>query len=211
MAKVWEENFRDALFIRPKTQHSKCSECIRHKLVLKRLKRNISARRAQLTLYRNHLKRQYNDRVHYWKNRSESRVGDLPNGIRKITCIIDSIDQATFPLPKSLSMSSKDFAGYIRPCLGVTAQIIHGFAMVVYVSCPHVRHDSSWTADLLCHGMNILKEEFDTDLRQVHYACHADNSSKELKNNCCFEILSGLVSLHRLNLCNFFAERPFSR
>lgn len=46
--------------------------------------------------------------------------------------------------------------------------------------------------------MHILKEEFNLDLRQAHYACHADNASKELKNNCCLQILSGLVSLHRL-------------
>ena len=199
VSQVWEESFRNTLFIRPRTQHTKCSECIRHKLVLKRLKRNVAARRSQLEMFKAHLRRQYQDRVVYWKNRSESRTGELPSSVRKVTVTIDSIDHQKFPLPKSLSMNSKDFSGFIRPTLSVTCQLIHGFCVLFYVSGPWVRHDSSWTAELLAHGLHTMQQQFPSvDLRSSHYATHGDNSSKELKNNCCLQLLSSLVGMHRL-------------
>ena len=40
---VWEESFRDVLFIRQRSQHTRCSICVRHKLVLKRLRRKPSS------------------------------------------------------------------------------------------------------------------------------------------------------------------------
>ena len=73
---VWEEAYRNLLFIRPGTQHATCSLCIRYKLVLRRLKRNVPARACQMAIFRRHLQKQYEDRIKYWQARSESKLGE---------------------------------------------------------------------------------------------------------------------------------------
>ena len=197
---VWEESFRDVLFIRQRSQHTRCSICVRHKLVLKRLRRNLPARKAQMDTYRAHLRKQYEDRVRYWKSRSDSRMAEATSeGVMRIAVTIDSIDHSKFAWPRATAMDAKEFGQFIRPTLGVTAALIHGYAVLFFVSEPHMAHDSSWTSEIIACCLNFLKDKFPLlDMRNVHLSCHGDNSSKELKNNSVMRLLSGLVAVRRL-------------
>ena len=197
--KVWEEAYRNLLFIRPASQHASCSLCVRCKLILRRLKRNVPARQAQMAIFRRHLEKQYQDRIRYWQARSESKLGEKPDGTRLIAVTIDSIDHSKFAIPRSPSMSSKTFAQFIRPCLGVTMAIVHGYCALVFVSEPHLSHDSSWTCELISFTLHTIGKEFShVDLRTVHCSLHGDDSSKELKNNSVLRLLSSAVSCRRL-------------
>lgn len=94
----------------------------------------------------------------------------------------------------------KTFGQFIRPCLGCTMILLHGFAALVCVSEPHLAHDSSWTCEIVSHALNVLKSQFpNIDVRKVHLSCHGDNSSKELKNNSLLRLLSACVSQRRLH------------
>lgn len=187
------------MFIRPSSQHSKCSLCVRYKLILKRLKRNIPARAAQMSILRSHLAKQYADRTVYWAARAESKMGHKPDGTQVIAVTIDSIDHSKFAVPRSQCMSSKSFAQFIRPCLGVTMAIIHGHCTLIFVSEPHLPHDSSWTSEVIAFSLNVLREQYPhIDYRKCHVSLHGDNSSKELKNNSVLRLLSGLTSTRRV-------------
>ncbi|CAK9076763.1 unnamed protein product, partial [Durusdinium trenchii] len=194
---VWEETFPH-LLIRNKSQHGKCGQCVRHRLVLKRLAKKPIARRAQMEYFRGHLQTQYKDRCRYWKNRSESIQGPLPDGSARLTLIIDSVDHSKFMLPRSLATQAKCFSNFIRPTLSTTAIICHGYGLFVYISEPNVVHDSSWSCDLLCHALSTVVSQFSLDLRKFHVEVHGDNSSKELKNNSCLRLLAGLTAAHRI-------------
>lgn len=172
---------------------------MRYRLVLRRLKHNLPAYRSQMLVYRSHLKKQYSDRCEYWKTRGESRLGEKSDGIRVVACTVDSMDHSKFAVPRAAAMAAKTFGQFIRPCLGCTMILLHGFAALVYVSEPHLAHDSSWTCDIVSHALHILKSQFPSiDVRKTHFSCHGDNSSKELKNNSLLRLLSACVSQRRL-------------
>ncbi len=187
-AKAWEEAFRHTLFIiRPKTQHGKCSICVRNKLCLKRLRRNLPARQAQMELFRAHLSKQSADRISYWKNRADGRLGIKPDSITMLCLTVDSIDHSKFIWPKIIGHAEQ---GLGRACL-------------FYVSESHVAHDSSWTTDVVAHVLEVIKKEFpELDTRQCHLALHGDNSSKGLKNNTILRLLASMVGCHRLQECS---------
>ncbi len=153
-----------------------------------------------MIVYRAHLKKQYSDRTVYWKTRSESKVGEKPDSIRVVACTVDSMDHSKFAVPRAVAMSAKSFGQFVRPCLGCTMILLHGYAALVYVSEPHLAHDSSWSCEILSHALSVLKSQFGyIDCRNLHLSCHGDNSSKELKNNSLLRLLSGCVSQRRLH------------
>lgn len=170
-------------------------------MIIKKLRKSVGARRAQLALYREHLRRQYCDRVCYWKARGLSRLREMAGdgSVRKITVIVDSMDHSKFAVPKAVALHSKDFAQFLRPTLSTTCVIIHGYMVLFYMSEPHVAHDSSWTAEVVSHSLHELQGHFPSlDLRQCHLSLHGDNSSKELKNQALMQLCSGLTSQRRL-------------
>lgn len=196
---VWEESYRDRLVIRPKTQHAKCGQCVKYKLLLKRLVSNPVAKRSQMAAFRQHLRQQYHDRTMYWRSRSLSRMGGLGEDMtRTISICLDSIDHSKFPLPKSTAMGSKCFAGYIKPSLTVTGVLLHGLAAFLVVGEPHLQKDSCWTAEILAYCMHVLCGLPWLDVSRCHIRCHGDNSSRELKNNCITRLLAGMVSSGRV-------------
>ena len=84
-------------------------------------------------------------------------------------------------------------------CLGVTMSIIHGHCTLIFVSEPHLAHDSSWTSEVIAFSLNVLREQYPhIDYRKVHLSLHGDNSSKELKNNSVLRLVSGLTSTRRV-------------
>ena len=187
------------LFIRPKTQHGKCNQCLRHKLLLRKLKNKPLARQGQLLLFKQHLARQYRDRCEYWKHRSDSRHGMRDDGYITITCIVDSIDHSKFQYPKALGLTAKEFGTFIKPTLQTTCVIAHGYGCYLYLSEGHVTHDSAWTCEVVATTLHSLASNFDINWRKVKLVLAGDNSSKELKNNTILRMLSALTASERVH------------
>lgn len=157
-----------------------------------------------MAMYKKHLAQQYADRITYWQNRAHARLGEnVPDGNPSLTVMIDSIDHSKFVWPRGEPLNAKCFGQFIRPTMQVTFALVHGRALLGYISEGHVSHDSSWSADVLCHVLEVVKEEFpNLDLRRTSLHCHADNASKELKNNTCLRLLSALVGSRRIAACS---------
>ena len=185
--------------IRPVGQHAKCNECLKHRVLLRRLTYNIPAKKEQVLHYREHLARQYRDRVQYWESRTLSRL-KVPsdNDLITICCILDSVDHAKLPLPKSAAMAAKEFDGLCRPTLTCTACITHGYCLVLALGQPCLQQNSSSTADLLSYSLNLLASDLNVELRRADIRVQADNASKEAKNNTMCRLLSGLTASRQL-------------
>ena len=188
------------LVIRAKTQHSKCNQCVRYKLLIAKLHDNPMAKKEQLERFRVHLARQYEDRVAYWNLRGLSRLRQLSDS-RQVVCVaIDTVDHSKFVLPKSLAMQAKDFSQFLKPSLTVTAALIHGVACIIHIAEPHICKDSSYTTEIVAHTCKIISETEGIYMPQVCVHFCGDNSSRELKNNSVCRLLSGLVSAGRVRV-----------
>ncbi|CAE7894971.1 unnamed protein product, partial [Symbiodinium microadriaticum] len=197
--KVWAQSFHQLLSIREYSQHSKCASCIRHKMIVSRLGNDYRARQAQVIAYGRHLRRQYDDRLRYWRNRAQSRIRAL--GVRQlltVCLIIDSIDHSKLRWPRSLVLQSKDFASFNRPHLTCTGVICHGYSALLCVSETHISADSSRTTEIIMHTLQRLQSNLKVDLRACQLVVQSDNCSKEGKNNTLLRTLSGLVASRRL-------------
>ena len=182
--------------IREPSQHAQCGICLRHKMILKKLGNDQRARVAQLEEYMRHLARQYRDRTCYWKSRAISRLPLLPDGKRSITIITDGMDKSKFRVPRSRVCSSKDFAGFVRPSLEMSVAICHGWNLVMAISPPHLKKDSSWCIDLVASSLNQVSQQL--DLRQTELILQSDNCGRETKNNSLLRFCGLMVSQHRL-------------
>ena len=144
-----------------------------------------------------HLALQYNDRVEYWKCRSNSRMRQLlPDGYLHISAIADGMDHGKYALPRHGIFDSKEFQGFQRPVLDATAIICHGYSVKVYLSQPTTAKDSSFSMEAILHTLDQLAAE-GIDLRKVCLQLQADNTTREIKN----KILRGvgtLVATHRV-------------
>ena len=169
---VWQTHFAGLLGFRGKRQHATCPTCTKHKLLLSCMP-NAAARSRQRLLYDRHLADQYRDRQVYWKVRAESRMPDT----QTLSIVMDSIDQSKFAWPRGRIFRSKQFDGFHRPRLHITACIAHGKAALVYVAHSDVSHSGSTTVDMLAHMFTKLRESVAwTDLNMfsslVVAACH---------------------------------------
>ena len=187
--------------LREESQHAQCGICTRHKLLIKRLSGDRIQRDAQMAEYATHLRRQYADRTEYWKARTRSRLPLLPAGDQSVCFIIDGHDHSKYRYPRDTMFSSKEYSGFVRPCLDATACITHGQGILMVLSEPFVRKDSSWTTEVIAHSLNKLAEV--ADLRRMEVLCQADNTSREVKNNtltrfCGF--LTGTSRVRRMEL-----------
>lgn len=187
----------DKLRIRTWTHHAKCSQCIRHRLIIKQLGHCPSARSAQLAELRAHLQRQYRDRQQYWAARSRSRLDAGLSITHEITGIIDSMDAQKHAWPRSQNMNSKEFSSWARPRMSSTTLLLHGHGLMLCLSPPTVSCNASRTCEIVTAGLTMLNEK-GVDLRQVFLNLQADNAAKELKNNGSLRLLSTMISLHRL-------------
>ncbi len=194
--KVWQEDFEGKLRIRFFTHHSKCSQCLRHRLIIKRLSHCPPARRAQHEALQKHLARQYRDRQVYWSSRAISRLSATTLGECQICCIVDSMDAQKHAWPRSRSMSSKEFASFNRPRLASTSLIFHGFSVTLALSPHTTSTNSSRTSELLAFGLSRLASK--VDFRKVFLSVQADNCSKELKNQTNLRLMAMWVALHKL-------------
>ncbi|CAL1139077.1 unnamed protein product [Cladocopium goreaui] len=186
------------LFTR-ESQHAKCTICIKHKLIIKRLATDRAARQSQCLLYSKHLDVQYSDRVHYWMSRAHSKLPMLPSGLKTITLIVDGLDHQKFRYPKDLAFSAKEFSSFLRPSLDCYAAIVHGHGVFVSLTEPFMKKDSSFCCDVVSHVLHTFASF--CDLREYEVIIQSDNTSREIKNNCLLRwggMLTGLSRCKRL-------------
>ena len=198
---VWSESFADTLAIREESQHSKCTICIKHKLIIKRLAADRAARQSQCLQYSKHLNVQYQDRCEYWASRSQSKLPMLPTGQKSITIICDGLDHQKFAYPRDLSFSAKEFSKFVRPALDCYAAILHGHGLFVSLSEPFLRKDSSFCCDVLSHVLHRVSAS--SDMREYEIIIQSDNTCKEIKNNTLMRWGGMMVGLHRCRRLEF--------
>ena len=120
---VWLAEF-SFLQIRASSQHAECSQCIRHRHMIRHLSHHLRARTQQQTYYWEHLRAQYADRLVYYDLRSKSRSHDG----RNICVIQDGLDQSKVAIPRSSWQKGKEYASLNRPKLHVSLTLVHGFS-----------------------------------------------------------------------------------
>lgn len=196
-AQVWESNLAGRLKIRPPTQHKTCSECTRHKYIIRKCGCNRLAAAAQTQQWSNHLKKQYMDRTVYWDLRAQSRLGHDEGGRPVLTIIMDSMDRSKWCVPRTSALQSKQLAPLRRPVLDLTACICHGKLLAIYFAEPSIVKGSSWTCEILMNVFHTLSTQ-GIDLREYSVVLHGDNCSKEVKSNSVARLLALLVARRRL-------------
>lgn len=190
-ATVWQKGFAECLKVRQSGHHSKCSQCIKHRIVIRSLAKSTYARQCQIGLFQKHLKRTYDDRLVYWAARARSRLGGPA-----VSLILDSMDQQKHAWPRSPVMLSKQFNTFNRPRLTNTTLICHGHHVITSLSPPFLPSNASRSCDILMHSLHLLSQKM--DLRSVCLDIQADNCSKEAKNNACLRLCSLLISTHTI-------------
>ena len=193
---MWQQNFEHLLRIRFKSHHAKCSSCVKHRLLIKKLGHSPAACRAQRLKLQAHLERQHKDRMVYYEARARSRLGSVTLGLIQVTSILDSMDAAKHAWPRSRSMQSKEFASFVRPRLTSTSLIVHGYMVLLALSPSLVTTGSARTAEILAAGLTKLATKL--DMRCVFLELQADNSAKEVKNIGMLRVVALWICLHKL-------------
>ena len=185
---VWHQEFSFMKF-RQKSQHSVCAVCTRHKLLIRNLGAHLLARKEQVRKFTEHLRAQYRDRLEYWSLRGVSRL----RSSFQLTCIIDSMDQAKFGLPRSEVCRAKDLSTFVRPKCHLTAIIMHGHGVFLAISKHDMPKNSSVMIELLSHALTEISKT-GYPMQQTRLCVQADNTVREMKNNHFLKQLGSLTS-----------------
>ena len=120
-----------------------------------------------------------------------------------ICAILDSMDQSKFYYPQSKNKEflTKDLGRFMRPKAHITCIIFHGFFVLYTISPSDLRKDASTMAEIVMHGLHLLKTEFQVNLASMHFWLQCDNTVRESKNNVMTRLLGGLVS-HSVSTCS---------
>ena len=168
-------------------------------MIIKRLSDDRTARDAQIKLYSQHLRKQYQDRVIYWQSRSCSRLRSiLPWGGFNLTVILDGVDHSKFRYPRSAIFRSKEFSTMSRPAMDVHGVLAHGHGAYLALSEPFTPKDSSWCCELLLHTLHRMRTIRSLDLRLFELCVQSDNTSREYKNNTVLRAIGLLTGLHKI-------------
>ena len=198
--RVWLSEFHHLRF-RTLRQHAQCSICLRYKLLIRRLGRHVAARQLQIEKYHLHLRNQYADRLSFWERKGRFEIRSP-----YLCAITDGMDQAKFAYPRAPCFIGKDFASWSRPRAHISATLVHGHCLIFYVSNFDMAKDSNASMEGVAHALTVVSKE-GYGLHGAHFHLQADNCVREVKNNTCVRMLSGLVS-NRLSVDqHFFSSR----
>jgi hypothetical protein len=194
---TWRTHFGLVLHFRHKFQHTVCSVCVKHRLLLTQLAHDSVAQNKQRLLYSRHLRSQYADRQWYWDIRAQSRLRD-----RVICIIIDGMDQAKFSWPRHPAFGSHEFDSFHRPRLHIVAALVHGYFVEVFCSHADLRKTGSSTCEQLAGIFTRLKN---MGVNLATYTVHVqlDNTASSNKNNtvlwfCAALVAAGLIQSVRV-------------
>lgn len=196
---MWQTSFQDKLRIRFANHHSKCGQCLKHRLIMKKLGHCPAAQRLQSTMLQSHLRRQHADREIYWSARARSRIDSVQPQVFHLCGIIDSMDQQKHSWPRSRTLLAKDFVTLNRPRLSSTTFLCHGHGLYLHLSPHTVQCNGSRTCQIIMHGLSRIARSVDLRCTMVHL--QGDNCSKELKNVTVLRAMSLLISERKLHGC----------
>lgn len=185
---MWQSDFQDKLRVRFHQHHSVCSQCCRHKLIIKKLGHCPPARRMQQQLLMDHRHRQHKDRQCYWELRSRSRMASKAVSPDVVCMILDSMGAAKHAWPRATAMLSKELVNFNRPRLTSTTLLVHGHMCLTCLSPHWVSTTSSRSTEIISHALTRLSKE--RELRDSTIHIQADNCTKEAKNNCLLRALA---------------------
>ena len=160
--------------------------------MIRGLGHHLSARRAQLLLFHQHLRAQYSDRMLYWEARGLARLQG-----HTICIIADGMDQSKWDLPRSRILKGKDFSNMQRVKMHVTGCIAHGHCCMVAVSAPDTKKDGNASVEILAHMLTHLKQK-GIPLSQSHLVLQHDNTCREFKNHSGLRFCASQVSSKNL-------------
>ena len=185
---VWTQDWGNLLKFRGQQQHSICSVCVCHKLLLQQCGHDAVRRAKLLQAFEEHKQAQYNDRRVYWHIRAQARL--QPDQI--LSLIIDGMDQAKFCCPRHPHQKSKDLESMQRPRLRCNACIMHGLEVLVVVSRADFPKSTNVTCEIVAHMLTRARAR-GLDLRHVKVHLQLDNTSSSNKNVVLLRFLAYLV------------------
>ena len=157
--RTWHARWHRVLEFRKSSSHACCTECFKYKQCLHKGQGSLSAKQEAARNWRDHLRKQYHDRLLYWQLRwfsrqyrrqsPESSDGKVQNPESSvITIIIDSMDKSKLVWPQYAFQQPKSLAHLSRPRLVLTAAIAHGWT-VEFVLADEEVGDIAWSQSLL--------------------------------------------------------------
>ena len=173
---VKESGWKKKLRHRGKSTHAKCTTC--H--ILKNRIRKATSLQDHATAadqYLRHLAGQFADRKCYWEFRYRAAHSrDL------IVAIQDSMDKSKFRLPRYAGgQAPKALEQKIRPECEVTATIVHGFGVYIYVGDSDQSFGSDWSMEVFSRSLQTSWERAQKLGLQWPRTCKlfSDNTPKE--------------------------------
>jgi hypothetical protein len=174
---IWMKDWAHLLKFRGLQQHSVCSTCVCHKLLLQQLSHDVISRAKQMRAFEEHKQAQYDDRRVYWHLRAQARL--QPDVILSI--IIDGMDQAKCCYPRHPHHKAKDLDNMQRPRLHVNGCFMHGLEVLVMVSRADFPKTTNVTCEIIAHMLTRARAR-GIDLRRVKLHVQLDNTSSSNKN-----------------------------
>lgn len=139
-----ESGWRKKLRPRGATTHAKCSVCHALKSAIK-CSKDLATHAVAADQYMRHLAGQFADRRTYWQMRSRaSQEKDT------LVLIVDSMDKSKFKLPRYPDgVCPKSLEKRSRPECELTACIVHGRGVYIYIADPEQSFGSDWTLEVV--------------------------------------------------------------
>ena len=185
-----KSGWRKKLRHRGKTTHAKCNQChILKNKIRKSTSLQDHARAADA--YLRHLADTFADRKAYWEMRHRAaHRQDL------LVAIQDSMDKSKFRLPRYAGgIVPKALEQKVRPECEVTACIVHGRAIFIYVADPNMSFGSDWSIEVFSRSLQTAWELSQKQGLQWPRVCKlfSDNTPKDtLRSENIFLLKSGL-------------------
>jgi hypothetical protein len=190
--KVWHGSWRKCLRFRKVSTHSMCATCHRLKAFVRHAS-SIREHAAAAAMFLEHIRAQWMDRTVYWRCRSLARAAD------STTCcmIVDGMDRSKFALPRwYLGAPPKGISDHNRrPVLEVSAVLVHGHALYLYVTDEDTSIGASWTCEIIMQSLDKIWKRCQMMNRKFpeHLIIQADNTVREAKNSILHKLLASLT------------------
>lgn len=190
---IWVRKWVKVLRFRHCSTHAMCGECHRLKARIRHSKGMADHIEASTALLA-HLQSQWKDRSVYWRHRALSRE---PNS--KILCLImDGMDRSKFALPRwYLGRAPKGPGEKInRPVLEVTATMVHGHGLWLWVTDEDTSIGSEWTCECVCRVLDQVWRRSQSLGRPWcdKLIVQSDNTAREGKNSHFQKLLCAFVA-----------------
>lgn len=145
--------WRKKLRHRGKSTHAKCSTCHKLKDAIRKAT-SLQDHAAAADKYLRHLAGQYADRKTYWELRHRAATQkDL------VVAIQDSMDKSKFRLPRYAGgLVPKALEQKVRPECELTACLVHGRGIFIYIADPSLSFGSDWNIEVFSRSLQSCWE-----------------------------------------------------